>query len=303
VVHNAIVMLGRAIHAIHLRWLEAGWPVLLHSAVRSKSSVAQWYHTGSAKNKREKPKRIRRFGLSVFYVRQIGRCNVLYLIGNHAVSLDGDMPGFGGREPDARRLVAVVYADMVGYSRLISLDDSETLARLRLLRRNVIDPAIREYEGRVLQTGGDSLLIVFNSVHGAMHCALKIQQQVPFLNDHYPPDRAIRFRIAVNIGDAIVDGTNLHGDVVNVVARLQAECPAGGICVTRAVVDSMRHCADFFVEELGTLSLRNIRHPVDAFVVRLRHQPQGENGHLRSAPGIAHQVKSTPKYSQSPVAG
>ena len=111
-----------------------------------------------------------------------------------------------GRSPDRRKLVAVVYADMVGYSRLIGLDDAGTLQRLRALRQNLIDPAIEEHGGRIVQTGGDSLLIVFDSIDGAVRCAVKVQQQVPIHDRDQPPDRAIRFRIGINLGDAIADG-------------------------------------------------------------------------------------------------
>jgi len=133
---------------------------------------------------------------------------------------------------DRRKLIAVVHMDMAGYSRLIGLDDIGTLERLRALRREVIDPAIEEHGGRIVQTGGDSLLIVFDSIDGAVRCAVKVQQKVPILDSNHPPDRAIRFRIGINLGDAIADGTDLHGDAVNVAARIQAECPPGGICVT-----------------------------------------------------------------------
>jgi adenylate cyclase len=138
-----------------------------------------------------------------------------------------------GRPPDRRKLIAVVYANMVGYSRLIGLDDTGTLERLRALRRDLIDPAIEEHGGRIVQTGGDSLLIVFDSIDGAVRCAMKVQQQVPAHDGDQPPDRAICFRVGIDVGDAIADGTDLHGDAVNVAARLQAECPPGGICVTR----------------------------------------------------------------------
>ena len=84
-----------------------------------------------------------------------------------------------GRSPDRRKLIAVVYADTVGYSRLIGLDDAGTLQRLRTLRRNLTDPAIEEHGGRIVQTGGDSLLIVFDSIDGAVRCAIKVQQQIP----------------------------------------------------------------------------------------------------------------------------
>jgi class 3 adenylate cyclase len=84
-----------------------------------------------------------------------------------------------GRAPGGRKLIAVVYADMVGYSRLIGLDDIGTLERLRTLRRTLIDPAINEHGGKIVQTGGDSLLIVFDSIDGAVRCAVAIQRQVP----------------------------------------------------------------------------------------------------------------------------
>jgi adenylate cyclase len=172
------------------------------------------------------------------------------------------------RPPDRRKLVAVMYADMVGYSRLISLDDAGTLQRLRILRKTLIDPAIEEHGGKVVQTGGDSLLIAFDSIDGAVQCAVKVQREIPTLDGDRPPDRAIRFRVGINIGDTIPDGTDLHGDAVNVVARLQAECPPGGICVSRSVRDHVHGRLRLEFEELGPLNLKNIARPVEAFVVR-----------------------------------
>ena len=169
-----------------------------------------------------------------------------------------------GGPSDRRKLIVVVYADMVGYSRLIELDDAGTLERLRTLRRNLIDPAIDEHGGKVVQTGGDSLLIVFDSIDGAVRCAITVQQQIPVHDRDQPSDRTLRFRVGINIGDAIADGTDLHGDAVNVAARIQAECPPGGICVTRAVRDHVHGRLDLAFEELGALSLKNITRPVDA---------------------------------------
>jgi adenylate cyclase len=170
---------------------------------------------------------------------------------------------------DSRRLIAVVYADMVGYSRLIGLDDVETLERLRKLRGNLIDAAVSAHGGRIVQTAGDSLLMVFNSIEGAVRCAVKVQQDVPLLDGDRPADRAIRFRIGINIGDAIGDEADLHGDAVNVAARLQAECPPGGICVSRAVRDHVHGRLDLVFEALGSLTLKNIVRPVEAFLLKL----------------------------------
>ncbi|HME27461.1 MAG TPA: adenylate/guanylate cyclase domain-containing protein [Acetobacteraceae bacterium] len=183
------------------------------------------------------------------------------------------MPGsnsdLAGRAAGGRKLIAVVYADMVGYSRLIGLDDAGTLQRLRTLRRALIDPAIREYGDKIVQTGGDSLLIAFDSIDGAVRCTVKVQRQVPVYDGDQPPDRRIRFRVGINIGDAIAEGTDLHGEAVNVAARLQAECPTGGICVSGAVHDHVHGRLDLVFEGLGTLNLRNISRPVEAYLVKL----------------------------------
>ena len=108
------------------------------------------------------------------------------------MSASGSSNPIGGSQ-DRRKLVAVLYADMVGYSRLVGLDDQGTLDRLRFLRREVIDPATEEHGGKIVQTGGDSLLIVFDSVDGAVRCAVKVQQEIP----------VVRFRSAARPGDPL----------------------------------------------------------------------------------------------------
>jgi adenylate cyclase len=177
----------------------------------------------------------------------------------------GDAPDPIEQSPDRRKLVAIMYADMVGYSRLIGLDDAGTLRRLRA---NLIDPAIEQHGGRIVQTGGDSLLIVFDSIDGAVRCAVKVQRELPALDHEAPADGAIQFRVGMSIRDAIADGTDLHGDAVNVAARLQAECPLGGICVSRSVRDHVHGRLDLAFEELGVLNLKNIARPVEAFLLR-----------------------------------
>jgi adenylate cyclase len=172
-----------------------------------------------------------------------------------------------GKAPGGRKLIAVVYADIVGYSRLIGIDDIRTIVRLRTLRSTLIDPAVIEHGGQIVQTGGDSLLIVFDSIDGAVRCAVKIQQQAPTHDGNHSVDRRIRFRIGINIGDVIPDGTDLHGEGVNVAARLQAECPPGSICVSRSVRDHVHDRLGFVFQEFGTLNLKNISRPVEAFLL------------------------------------
>jgi adenylate cyclase len=152
--------------------------------------------------------------------------------------------------PDhGRKLIAVVYADMVGYSRLIGLDDAGTFERLRELRRDLIDPALTRHGGTLVSTGGDSLLIRFDSIIPAMRFAVDVQRGAPDFDRDYAPDRRMRFRMGVNVGDVIPDGHNLHGEGVNVAARLQSVCPPGAICVSRVVRD-----------HVGTVS-RSVRAP------------------------------------------
>ena len=158
---------------------------------------------------------------------------------------------------------------MVGYSRLIGLDDLGTLERLRILRNTLIDPVIDEHGGKLVQTGGDFLLIAVDSINGAVRCAVDMQRRMPDYDDDQPADRAIRFRVGINIGDVIADATDLHGEGVNVAARLQAECPPGGICVSRAVRDHVHGRLDLVFSECGSLSLKNIDRPVEAFLLRL----------------------------------
>jgi len=198
-----------------------------------------------------------------------------------------------------RKLIAVVHADMVGYSRLIGLDDPGTLARLRTLRAGLIEPALEEHGGRIVQTGGDSLLMVFDSIDGAVACALKLQQQMPDYDAGHPPDRRIRFRVGVNIGDAIADGTDLHGEGVNIAARLQSMCPPGSVCVSRAVRDQMREWSDLTFEDLGAFTLKNIARPVEAFLLRAENLAVDERS--RGRPGPVMESQQGPiRYCRAP---
>jgi adenylate cyclase len=172
--------------------------------------------------------------------------------------------------PDhGRRLIAVVYADMVGYSRLIGLDDAGTFERLRELRRDLIDPAIARHGGTLVSTAGDSLLVRFDNIISAMRFAVEVQRGVPDFDGDYAPDDRMRFRMGVNVGDVIPHGTNLHGEGVNIAARLQSVCPPGAICVSRVVRDHVGNRIGLQFEHLGPLVLKNIAQPVEAFVLRL----------------------------------
>jgi len=123
---------------------------------------------------------------------------------------------------DQRRLAAIVSADVAGYSRLMGQDDSGTLAALRAHRRDLIDPKIAEYGGRIVKTTGDGLLLEFPSVVDAVRCAVDVQRGMAERNAGVPPERRIDFRVGINVGDTIIDDDDIFGDGVNVAARLQA---------------------------------------------------------------------------------
>ena len=172
--------------------------------------------------------------------------------------------------PDhGRKLIAVVYADMSGYSRLIGLDDAGTFERLRELRHDLIDPALTRHGGTLVSTAGDSLLVRFDSIIPAMRFAADVQRGVPDFDGDYAPDRRIRFRMGVNVGDVIPDGTNRHGEGVNVAARLQSICPPGAVCVSRVVRDHIGNRLGLGFKELGAVSLKNIARPTEAFLLEL----------------------------------
>jgi TolB-like protein/class 3 adenylate cyclase len=179
------------------------------------------------------------------------------------------LPEPGAEAPVTRRLVAILHADMVGYSRLVQLDELGTLSRLRAVLDGIVAPLIGAGGGRVVDTAGDSVLAAFDSVTAAVRCAARLQRALEEWETG-PPERRIRFRVGVELSDAPAgdDGAAVQGHGVNVAARLQAACPPGRVCVSRAVRDQLRGRAEFDFEAFGTLSLKNIAGPVEAFLVR-----------------------------------
>src|SRR5262250_174402 len=142
---------------------------------------------------------------------------------------------------DQRRLAAIVSADVAGYSRLMGRDESGTLIALKTHRRELIDPKIVEYGGRIVKTTGDGLLLEFPSVVDAVRCAVDVQRGMAERNADVVADQRIDFRIGINIGDIIVDGDDIYGDGVNVAARLEALCEPGGVCISRSANEQVRN--------------------------------------------------------------
>ena len=173
---------------------------------------------------------------------------------------------------DQRRLAAIVSLDVAGYSRLMGVDDSGTLAALKAHRRELIDPKIAEHDGRIVKTTGDGLLLEFPSVVDAVRCAVEVQRGMAERNAGAAPDKRLDFRIGINVGDIIIDGDDIFGDGVNVAARLEALADPGGICVSRNVRDQVLDKLSFAFEDLGPQEVKNIARPVDVYRVSLDAQ-------------------------------
>ena len=139
--------------------------------------------------------------------------------------------------PVERKLAAILAADVAGYSRLMGQDEAGTLARLKEHRRELIDPKIAEHKGRIVKTTGDGILIEFPSVVEAVACAVAVQRGMAERNASIPEDQRIVFRVGINLGDIIVEDADIHGDGVNVAARLEAISEPGGICISSTVRD------------------------------------------------------------------
>ena len=169
-----------------------------------------------------------------------------------------------------RRLAAVLAADMVGFSRLMEVDETGTLARLKTHRIELIDPAIARNHGRIIKTTGDGMLVEFHSIVDAVLCAAEIQRRMARRNADVPPARWMQFRIGVNLGDVIVENEDIFGDGVNIAARLETLAEPGGICVSGAVRDQVgQRLEDLEFEDLGDQSVKNIARSIRVFRVRL----------------------------------
>lgn len=168
----------------------------------------------------------------------------------------------------ARRLAAILAADVVGYSRLMGRDESGTLVRLKAHRSERLEPALARHGGRLVKFTGDGALIEFPSAVDALGTAIEFQQAMADVNRGQAEDTTIVFRIGLHLGDLIVDGDDLYGDGVNVAARLEGEAPAGGIVISRTVHEAVAGRLKASFEDLGGLALKNIERPIQAFGVK-----------------------------------
>src|SRR5215469_8132688 len=170
--------------------------------------------------------------------------------------------------PPVRRLIAILAADVAGYSRLMGANEEGTHERLKGHLREVVDPKIAEHRGRVVKNTGDGLLAEFASVVDAVRCAVEVQRGMAERNADTPPENRIEFRMGINLGDVIAEGEDIFGDGVNVAARLEGLAAPGGICVSRTVRDQIRDKLPYPFEDMGERSVKNIARPVRVYALR-----------------------------------
>ena len=170
---------------------------------------------------------------------------------------------------ETRKLAAILVADVVGYSRLAGTDEDRTLARLRALRSDLIDPAIAAHHGRFVKRTGDGAIVEFRSAVDAVRCAIEFQSGMVERNAGLPPERRIEFRVGIHLGDVVEESDgDLMGDGVNIASRLEGICEPGGVCLSEDAYRQVKSRLELQVADLGRQNLKNIAEPVRAYLLR-----------------------------------
>src|ERR1700756_1128075 len=160
---------------------------------------------------------------------------------------------------EARKLAAILAADVVGYSRLAGADEDRTLARLRALRSDLIDPTIAVHKGRVVKRTGDGAIVEFRSVVDAVRCAIEVQNGMVERNAGLPAERRIEFRVGIHLGDVVEESDgDLMGDGINIAARSEGIATPGAICLSEDAYRQVKARLDLVVTDLGATQLKNI---------------------------------------------
>src|SRR5271166_1058303 len=176
-----------------------------------------------------------------------------------------------------RKIAAILVADVVGYSRLAGADEERTLARLRGLRSDLIDPAIAAHHGRIVKRTGDGSIIEFRSVVDAVRCAIEVQQGLIERNAGVPPERRIEFRVGVHLGDVVEESDgDLMGDGVNIAAWLEGVCEPGGVCLSEQAYWQVKGRLDLAVVDLGPTQLKNIAEPIRVYSLEVGQPAQAK---------------------------
>ncbi len=179
-----------------------------------------------------------------------------------------------GYQPTQRRLVAVLAADVAGYTRLMELDTDGTVAAWQAARQEVIKPTVADHSGKIVKLTGDGFLVEFSTVQDAVNCAIAMQRGLA--------SSRLDFRMGVNLGDIVDDGEDIHGEGVNVAARLEGLADPGGICISGDVYNQVRNRVDAIFEDMAQHEVKNVSAPVQAYAVRM----DGTD-----APGVCQSLK------------
>jgi adenylate cyclase len=189
---------------------------------------------------------------------------------------------------ETRKLAAILAADVVGYSRLAGSDEDRTLARLRALRSDLIDPTIAVHNGRVVKRTGDGSLVEFRSVVDAVRCAIEVQKGMIERNAGLPPERRIEFRVGIHLGDVVEESDgDLMGDGVNIAARLESIAKPNGICLSEDAYRQVRARLDLAVDDLGPTKLKNIVEPIRVYSLEVSVPAPVKRLALPDKPSIA----------------
>jgi TolB-like protein/class 3 adenylate cyclase len=186
-----------------------------------------------------------------------------------------------------RRLAAHLAADVAGYSRLMGNDEEGTLAALKVYRRELIDPKVAEHHGRIVKTTGDGALVEFASAVDAIRCAIEIQRAMAKRSAAVPEDRRVEFRIGINVGDIIIDESDIYGDGVNIAARVESLARPGAICLSENAYNQIKGKLALDVSDMGAQHLKNIAQPVRVYSVRPDGAPESPALVLPDKPSIA----------------
>src|SRR5471032_49166 len=194
---------------------------------------------------------------------------------------------------EARKIAAILAADVVGFSRMASADEDRTLARLRSLRAELIDPTVASQNGRVFKRTGDGVLVEFRSVIEAVRCAVGIQNVMIERNVGISADQRIEFRIGIHLGDVVeeTDG-DLMGDGVNIAARLESVCEPGAICLSEDAYRQVKARLDLAIADLGPTQLKNIAEPIRVYALEV-----GKLAQAKPAPAPADEISAPPRLS------
>src|ERR1700730_2691571 len=178
---------------------------------------------------------------------------------------------------ETRKLAAILAADVVGFSRLAGADEDRTLARLRALRSDLIDPTIAIHNGHVFKRTGDGILIEFRSVVDAVRCAIEVQNGMVERNAGLPPERRIEFRVGIHLGDVVEESDgDLMGDGINIAARLEGIATPGAICLSEDAYRQVKTRLDLAVNDLGETQLKNIAEPVRVYSLEVGKPAQAQ---------------------------